>query len=639
MEKALQPLDQVDLEQALRESEIKFRTLTESAAVGIFLYREKFIYVNPAMERITGYPLEELRELYLWDVVHEDHKELVKQRIRDRLAGKNPPAHYEVKIVTKSGEERWLEVTAAVFKMRGQTVGVGTAVDITKKKELYHSLQEIIAKYEAILEAFDGYVCVVSSDYRVQFMNKNLIRRLGREAIGEICYQLFHNLSEPCPWCKKDQVFAGKPAHLEIQCPRDGRWYQVVSTPLKLPSGEIQSLTMVVDITDRKKAEEEALHASKLEALGLLAGGIAHDFNNFLTAILGNISLARLKIEGHAELERLLSVAEEACLKAKGLTYQLLTFAKGGTPIKKPASVGDLVRETVSFCLRGSNIKWAIHIDPNLWLVDLDTTQFSQVITNLVINAKQAMPDGGQLQVSVRNLKIDAENPFLIPPGRYVEIVVSDTGIGIPKEYLSKIFDPYFTTKKEGTGLGLAVSYSIIKKHGGHIRVKSQEGKGTTFYIYLPALEEKGARGKRSQGKVVTGRGRILVMDDEKIIRSTFRESLEFLGYEVVTVAHGEAAVQEVAKSIMMKQPFDLAILDLTIPGGAGGKEVLREIRQLDPEIKAIVASGYADDPAFEDYRLFGFQAAIKKPFTIQELSAVLQKVLKHEPPEKVSWR
>ncbi len=624
--------DQIkDLEEALRESEAKFRTLTESAGVAIFLYREKFIYVNPAMERITGYSLKELQDLYLWDIAHKDFKEIVRQRVKARLAEQNPPSHYEIKIITKTGEERWVEVTGAVFKMRGQIVGVGTAVDITKKKRLYTSLQEIIAKYQAILEAFDGHISVISSDYRIQLMNKKLVVHIGRDATGEICYQVFYEFSEPCPWCKKDQVLKGEVVHWEIQSPKDGRWYQIVSTPLRLPSGEIQILNMTIDITHRKKAEEEALRASKSEALGVLAGGIAHDFNNFLTAILGNISLAKLKSERDPYLRGLLSVAEEACLKAKGLTYQLLTFAKREAPIKRPAPVGELIRETVSFCLRGSNIKCSLYVDSDLWLVDLDTSQFSQVITNLVINAKQAMPQGGHLGVSVRNVRMEPNNLFLIPEGNYVEIIIEDEGIGIPQEYLSRIFDPYFTTKEEGTGLGLAISYSIIQKHGGHIRVKSEVGKGTSFYIYLPALERQKEGIKISKEQIITGRGRILVMDDEEIIRSTIREALEFLGYDVVTVPDGKGAIKEMSLAIENGEPFDLVILDLTIPGGIGGKEVLRYIRRLDPGIKAIVASGYVNSLAFNKFKGYGFHGVLKKPFTIQELSSVLQEVLGQE--------
>ncbi len=620
------------LEEALRESETKFKALTESAPVGIFLYRRRFIYVNPAMERLTGYSSEELHKLCLWDIVHEDFRDIVKKRVEARIRGENVPSHYEVKILTKDGREKWLEVSAASFEVRGQYIGIGTAMDITRRKELELSLQEIVAKYQTILEAFEGYITLITKDFRIRFMNRKLSEAKGWDALGAYCYEIFHDQKAPCPWCPMDRIQAGEKVNSEFQDPKSGRWYQVVATPLTLPSGEIQMLVLAVDITDRKRAEEEALRASKLEALGLLAGGIAHDFNNFLTSILGNVSLAKLKVQGQEDLERLLSLAEEGCLKAKGLTYQLLTFAKGGSPVKKPSSVGDIIRETVSFCLRGSNVKWEIEVGEDLWLVDLDPTQFSQVLTNLVINAKQAMPEGGILRVLARNKEIKTWIPGPLPPGRYVEIIVEDTGEGIPEEYLSKIFDPYFTTKKDGTGLGLAISYAIIKKHGGHIRVESEVGQGTTFFIYLPAWQGKTQKQADDQEKILPGKGRILIMDDEQMIRATMRESLEYMGYEVVTVADGKEALQEFKQALRQGQPFDLVILDLTIPGGWGGKRTLEELRKLDPTVKAIVASGYANDPSFHDAHAAGFQAALRKPFTIQELSNVLREVLGKRP-------
>ncbi len=616
------------LEEALRESEIKFKALTESAPIGIFLYRHRFIYVNPAMERLTGYQAEELHRLHLWDIVHEDFREIVKKRVEARLRGETVPSHYEIKIQTKEGQNRWVEVSAATFEIRGQYIGIGTAVDITRRKELELSLQEIVAKYQTILEAFEGYITLITKDFRIRFMNRKLSEAKGWDALGGFCYEVFHDQKAPCPWCPMDRIQAGEKVSSEFQDPKTGRWYQVVATPLSLPSGEIQMLVLAVDITDRKRAEEEALRASKLEALGLLAGGIAHDFNNFLTSILGNVSLAKLKVQDQDELARLLSLAEEGCLKAKDLTYQLLTFAKGGSPVKKPSSVGDIVRETVSFCLRGSNVKWEIEVDQDLWLVDLDPTQFSQVLTNLVINAKQAMPEGGLLRVLARNKEIKTWIPGPLPPGKYVEVVVEDTGEGIPEEYLDKIFDPYFTTKKEGTGLGLAISYAIIKKHGGHIRVESEHGEGTTFFIYLPAWQGQTSSSIKDHDKILPGKGRILVMDDEQMIRVTMRESLEYMGYEVVTVSDGQEALETFKQALTEKRPFDLVILDLTVPGGWGGQRTLEELRKLDPEIKAILASGYAYDPNCHDKRSKGFQAALRKPFTIQELSNVLRKVL-----------
>ncbi len=622
-------LSTASLEEALRESETKFKALTESAPIGIFLYTEKFIYVNPAMERLTGYRAKELYNLYVWDILHKDFRDTVRQRVKSRLRGQEAPTHYEVKAVTKEGHEKWLEISAATFEIRGKHIGIGTAVDITTRKQLEISLQEIVTKYQTILESFEGYVIVIADDYKIKFMNRKLFELKGWDALQQPCYQVFHSLEEPCPWCPLPKIRSGHKVHSEFQAPKSGKWYQIVASPLKLPSGELQMLVLAVDITDRKRAEEEALRASKLEALGLLAGGIAHDFNNFLTSILGNISLAKLKLKNHQDIKRLLCLAEEGCVKAKELTYQLLTFAKGGPPVKKPSSAIEIIKDTVSFCLRGSNVKWDLDFEEDLWLVKLDPTQFSQVLTNLVINAKQAMPQGGTLRILARNYEIKNWLPgFPLEPGKYIEIVVQDEGEGIPEEYLPKIFDPYFTTKKEGTGLGLAITYAIIKKQGGHIRVESEVGRGTTFFVYLPAWAGQSETDSPQEEEIYLGKGRILIMDDEEMIRETLQEALEYMGYEVITTCDGKQALEEFKNALERQEPFDLVILDLTVPGGWGGRRTLKEMRRLNPNVKAILASGYADDPAFHDARPYGFVAALRKPFTIQELSRVLQKVL-----------
>ncbi len=615
------------LERALRESEAKFRTLTESAAVGIFLYREKFLYANPAMEAITGYSLEELYHLYLWDIVHPEHREMVRERILKRLAGEKPPPHYEIKILTKDGEERWLEVTAATFYQEGQIVGVGTAIDITDKKAFAHSLEETIARYQAIFNAFEGFIYAVSKNFRLELLNQKLQEKLQVEACGRTCYEVLFGRQDPCPWCRAETVFQGRGARWEYEDPVEGRWYRVMASPLRYPSGETQALLLVEDVTDRKKAEEELLRASKFESLAVLAGGIAHDFNNFLTAILGSLTLIRLKGKLPEDIERLINQAEQACLKARGLTHQLLTFAKGGAPVKKTASLKDLLRETVSFCLRGSNINWHVELDPELALVDVDVTQMSQVISNLVINAKQAMPQGGRLVVRAENVKLTGD--FGLPPGRYVRISVIDEGEGIPPHLLPKIFDPYFTTKKDGTGLGLAIAYSIVRNHGGHIAVSSRVGHGTTFEVYLPASEARKEDPVPPSETLPRGTARVLVVEDEELVRHTYRQALEFGGYEVEEAKDAQEALEKVEMALATSRPFEVAILDLTIPGGMGGRELLPRLKACDPALKTILASGY--HLVSSDYRRWGFDAALKKPFTIEELLTTLKQVLSRE--------
>ncbi len=614
-------LDIIELERALRESEAKFRTLTESAAVGIFLYREKFLYANPALQKITGYSLEELYKLYCWDVVHPEYRELVRQRILARLAGENPPSHYEIKILTKQGQEKWLEVTAATFEREGQIVGVGTAIDVTDKKAFAQGLKETVARYQAIFDAFEGLIYATTPDYVLTFVNQKLRRHLGRDPSSSTCFQALYQRLTPCPWCPKERVLKGEVVQKEFPQAINGRWYRMVSTPLRYPKGEIQILNLIEDITERKRAQEELLRASKLESLGLLAGGIAHDFNNFITSILGTLTLIRLKTS-QDELRKLAHLAEQACLKARGLTNQLLTFAKGGAPVKETADLKDLLEDTVSFCLRGSNVAWELEISEDLALVDIDTTQFSQVISNLVINAKQAMPRGGRVLIKAENVLLEDQS-FGLLPGAYVKITIKDEGEGIPLEILPKIFDPYFTTKEKGSGLGLAVSYSIVKNHGGDIKVFSEVGKGTVFEIFLPVSKGKTKRRPESSSSLPRGTARILLLDDEELIRKTLREALEWAGYEVEEASKGEEALIKI-KEALAKKPFEVALLDLTIRGGLGGRDILPLIKDVDPQLKTVLMSGYASLSP-EEYSRLGFDAILKKPFTLEELLFLLK--------------
>ncbi len=607
---------------ALELGEIKFRTLTESAAVGIFLYREKFLYVNRAFERISGYSREELKDLYLWDIVHPEFKDLVRERVLARLRGETPPPHYEIKILTKEGEEKWLEVTAATFKKEGLIVGIGTAVDISPQKNFARRLEETLTQYQAILNAFGGFIYAVSGDFRIHFVNHKLEIKHGKKLTEKICYQELYGLDAPCEWCTLREVLAGQAVQKEIYIPSENSWYQVIGTPLRYSSGGNYALYLLMEITEQKKAREELLRATKLESLALLAGGIAHDFNNFLTAILGNLTLLRLRAKLSPREERLLRQSEKACLKAQGLTKQLLAFAKGGTPVKKPAPLEELLKETISFCLRGSHVDWELKVDEDLYLVDIDTSQFSQVISNLVINAKQAMPKGGRLWVKARNVVLEKPRGPL-KPGKYVELSFRDEGCGIPQKYLARIFDPYFTTKKNGSGLGLAICYSIIKRHGGHIEVESEEGRGTTFRLYLPASEKEFIKTpKLIQQEIFLGQGRILVFDDEETVRETLKEALEMAGFEVETAKDSQEVLQKIKNSGDKK--FDLALLDLTVPGGMGARELLPFLRSFSPGLKIVLMSGYP----LEEEEARDFEAFLKKPFTIPELYGTLKKLL-----------
>ncbi|MBN2364204.1 PAS domain S-box protein [candidate division WOR-3 bacterium] len=372
---------------------------------------------------------------------------------------------------------------------------------------------------------------------------------------------------------------------------------------------------VIFDLTEIKKAEEERLKFQKLESVSLLAGGIAHDFNNLLMGLFGNIEIAKMLTPEGDKAYAFLEIAEQAMENAKNLTNQLLTFSKGGDPIKETLSLGEVILETAAFSLRGSNIKLEPDIQKDLWQVEADKSQISQVISNLIINAQQAMPAGGLISITARNR--DSTN------GKRIEIIVKDTGIGIPEKYQDKVFDPYFTTKQHGNGLGLAITHSIISKHGGSISLNSILGKGTTFTISLPAKIVEKAE-KENVGKIEEAVSmksfRILVLDDDEFLRDIIESMLKIMGHTVVCLSDGLQAVEEYKKSMKSDSGYDVVITDLTIPGSIGGKEVAEKILAIDPEAILIVSSGYATDPILSEYMSYGFKSRLYKPFRFDDL-------------------
>lgn len=401
--------------------------------------------------------------------------------------------------------------------------------------------------------------------------------------------------------------------------------------PIRDKNGAIIGVIIAFrDITEKQKMEEELLRARRLDSIGILAGGIAHDFNNLLTAILGNVSLAKLYVKREEKAYGRLLDAEKASLRAKDLTQQLLTFSKGGAPLKRTASITELLVDSVSFGLSGSNVKCDFILPEGLWPVDIDEGQMSQVVNNLVINADHAMPAGGLITVRAENITLAGDNSLFLSAGNYVKIAIQDQGTGIAEANLQRIFDPYFTTKSKGSGLGLATCYSIIKRHDGLITVESELNKGTTFYIYLPASDKQVSRHKRLDKRVksVDGKGRILIMDDEESVREILANMLRHLGYETECVGDGSEAVACYRKSLQSGSAFGAVIMDLTIPGGMGGKKAIQKLRELDPKVKGIVSSGYSNDPVMADFKSYGFSGVVTKPYLVEELSAALQDVV-----------
>ena len=398
---------------------------------------------------------------------------------------------------------------------------------------------------------------------------------------------------------------------------------------------DVKQLTLFMDsvwkLIDKKNADEERIklqtQMQKLQSLGILAGGIAHDFNNILTAILANINIVNIRAKGDERIGSRLTEAEKACYRARDLTQQLLTFASGGAPVKRAVRPHDIIRDSAQFAFRGSSVTAEFDFTDDLWNMDADEGQIGQVISNLSINAMQAMPRGGTVRFSAENVNVRKPSGLLLKSGPYVKITVQDGGTGIPREYLQKIFDPYFTTKQKGSGLGLAVSHSIMTRHDGLIDVSSEPGEGATFHIYIPASTDAIPEEKSTQ-EIPDGRGSILLMDDEEMVAKAAGAVLTEYGYDVSFARDGSEAIMLYRQMKDAGSPFDLVIMDLTVRGGMGGKEAMQELITLDPQAKAIVSSGYSNDPVMADFGSYGFKGMISKPYKVHELFETIRRVL-----------
>lgn len=503
-----------------------------------------------------------------------------------------------------------------------------------KNAQHMHSLHASEKKFRALFDSTNDAILIYTLDCRLLEVNRATCERLGytRE---ELLALPFNQLVAP-PYAalvkerieqlKKTSTAIFESAHRK----KDGSILPIEQS-CRLIDYDTQTAILCVarDISTRKKFDEERLRSQKLESLGVLAGGIAHDFNNLLTGILGNLSLAKADLPGTGTVAQRLAETEKAARRARDLTQQLLTFAKGGAPVKTETSLTGLIQDATGFAVRGTKAVCEYDCAEDLWLTEVDKGQLGQVLQNLVINAVHAMPEGGAIRLTARNLTV-GPGELPLTPGKYVLITVRDQGVGIPPEHLAKIFDPYFTTKQSGSGLGLAVVYSIIANHAGHITVQSELGKGTVFSIYLPStgkhpLAEKPVEGPAPLAK---GQGKILIMDDEELIRNVSTAMLTQLGYEAHAANDGEEAITRYLQAQKDGQPFDLVIMDLTVPGGMGGKEAIAHLRQIDPQIKAVVSSGYANDPIMANFGEYGFCGVAPKPFGLQELSQLLQMIL-----------
>ncbi|MCZ6799001.1 MAG: PAS domain S-box protein [Nitrospirae bacterium] len=508
-----------------------------------------------------------------------------------------------------------------------------------QRKKAEDALRDSEQRYRAIMEHAYDVIVEINNHGICQYVSPNCLAVLGYDStdmLGKSFFDFVHP-EERQTLLESFHTHIGLLQEIDMLCRlqtkhAEWRWFESHIHPFRTSVGSIMGVIVTRDITEHKRVEEERIRATKLESVGLLAGGIAHDFNNILTSVFANIGLAKMITAKHASsntsvVERL-TAAEKACLRARDLTKQLLTFARGGAPVKSTTSIASIIRDTVEFALRGSSVRCGLQIPEDLWPVVVDEGQISQVLQNLVINAEQAMPEGGVIDVMVANDSIPSLSDLPLKPGNYVRVSVTDQGIGIPQDHLSKIFDPYFTTKQKGSGLGLATTYSIIKRHEGHITVASSLGQGACFTLYLPASFMQETTQEKTPDDLMSGKGRILVMDDEEEIQEVLGEMLKHLGFDVDFASEGEIAMKNYAQALHNGSPYAATILDLTIPGGMGGKETLRQIKALHPEATVIVSSGYSNDPVMARFQQFGFSGVIAKPYNLLDLSKVLSQIL-----------
>ena len=542
-----------------------------------------------------------------------------------------------------------IEISLSEMLVDGKLLYVAMVRDVTERKRFE---KEIAAEKESLavtLSSIGDGVITTDVQGKIIMINnagETLTGWSSKDAIGQPLKTVFQTVVDLSAQARSQQrgyrneaqsILLSTPENATLKS-RDGseRVIEQVASPIRDNKNEVAGVVLVFrDITERQRMEAERRKADAIEQLGLVAGGIAHDFNNLLTAIIGNISLASFVLPPNSEMTTRLNDAKNASMRARDLAQQLLTFARGGAPIKQTASIGKLIQDTVSFSLRGTHSRSDFKFGENLWAAEIDPGQISQVIGNLVVNADQAMPNGGTLHVSCENFVYDpATCEFIsdLDAGDYIKISIRDEGVGIPEEYLKRIFDPYFTTKAKGNGLGLATTYSIIKNHSGLITVDSEVHAGSTFTLYLPALRDHAIEVEQPASTTITpvieGSGRVLIVDDEETIRDLIEFTLSHIGYQVMGAETALAGVNLYREKLEAGERFDCVILDLTLPGGMGGKEALKRLIEIDPTVSAIVSSGYAMDDTMSRYQDYGFRGCIAKPYEAAELGRVVHEVI-----------
>ncbi len=642
------------VEEALEEKEVQYRMLIDTSPDSITMLdlQGNVIMANPATQELIGnVPVEQIIGKNAFDFISPEDKKKASKDIKEimRTGHLN---HVEYTIMRKTGFSYSIEVNVSLIKdsMDKPKAILAIARDITERKTIERALAEEKERLTVTLQSIAEAVITVDVTGRIIFLNAVAEQLTGwkqSDAVGALLSDVLQVISNNKKIACDDLVYkvveTGDVYDMladSTLIAKDGSERMITQScaPITDKDNKIIGVVLIIrDVTEKQKMEKELFKSKKLESIGILAGGIAHDFNNILTGITSNLFMSKMSLGKESESYNSIIEAEKAAFRASKLTNQLLTFAKGGEPIKESQSIGEIIEEAVGFSLSGSNVDCKLEIADDVWPLEIDRGQIDQVINNLIINADQAMPEGGTIAVKAENVTIDefvseGTNAYLpLDPGKYVRISVKDEGVGIPPEHIDKIYDPYFTTKENGTGLGLTICYSILKKHNGLIFVKSQEGSSTTFHIYLPATEKKVAELKAQKDVPMSGSGRVLVMDDEEVVRIAAGHVLKVIGYEVAFASDGAEAIEIYKQALDQGKPFNALIMDLTIPGGMGGKETIVKLKEIDPNVKGIVSSGYSTDPVMANYEDYGFCGVVSKPYMVEDLNRVLHEAIEED--------
>ncbi|MGK5095391.1 PAS domain S-box protein [Deltaproteobacteria bacterium TL4] len=637
-------------EEALSKSEEQYRQLFQNS-IAALTYQQlmtddsgrpvdyRLLEVNNAFETMSGFKKADVVGKTIRELYPGQEESFYHVAPYGKVALSDESLRFEDYF---KATEKWYSVSA-FSPQRG--FFVTSFDDITERKRAESALLESEENLRTILNSIGDAVIATDLRGNITLINPIAQKLTGWEfenSAGKPLTEIFKIVHAQTRQVAENPVAkvmaTGKISGLAnhtLLISKEGTEYQIADSaaPIENVDGEISGVVLVFrDVTEKYKIEEELFNAKKLESVGVLAGGIAHDFNNILTGLFGHIGLAKLKLPPDHAAYIYLETANRALTRATNLTKQLLTFAKGGDPLLEAVNVKQVIQESIDFSLSGSKVKTDLTLPEDLWQVKADKGQLSQIIANLTINAEQAMPEGGTLHIDAENIKDLKENLASHLSGDFVKLRIRDEGIGIPTKNIGKIFDPYFTTKRTGSGLGLATVHHIILKHNGHISVDSKPGMGTTFTVYFPADVSSQTTTTPISASVsddlTAASGHILVMDDEVLIRTLSVELLESYGYTAVAAVDGTESLEKYSSAAKAGQPFDIVIMDLTIPGGMGGKETIKKLLTLDPNAKVIVSSGYSSDPIMANYSAYGFKGRIVKPFMVEDLKKELVRVM-----------